>query len=117
MNKIYNYTLSKESFEEILKAKRFNRCLKITYRDRTGRYTHALSAGTDNVIYVYRDGLETFILSRNPRLEYVGLEIFESADKMGDIFLQGHQLKEVLGKRDLAAVTIIKRLRSIFFNN
>jgi len=41
--------------------------------------------------------------------------IFKDAEKTGGIFFQSQQLKEVFGKGDLVVVTIIKRLRSIFF--
>ena len=66
MRKIYNYRINKESFWETLHAKRFNPCLEITYRDRSGKHTHKLSAGYGDVLDVYREGTETYILSTNP---------------------------------------------------
>jgi hypothetical protein len=41
----------------------------------------------------------------------VGLEIFEGAEKQGEIFLQEEQVKDVLGRDDLAPFNAIKRLR------
>ena len=99
----------------MLHAGRYNPCIEIAYRDRSGRHTHKLSAGTDDVLDVYREGKETFVLSTNPRLGYMGLEVFEGADKAGDIFLERHHVKEVLGRDDLALFTIIKRLKNYVY--
>ena len=111
MRKIYNYLINKESFWEMLHAKRFNPCLEITYRDRSGKHTHKLSAGYGDILDIYREGTETYILSTNSMLGYVGLEIFEGPDKTGAIFLEAHQVKEVLGRDDLAPFNTIKRLK------
>jgi hypothetical protein len=110
MCRINNYSIAKESFWDMLHEKRFNPCIEITFRDRSGKHTHKLSAGYSDDIDVYRDDLDTFILSRNSRLGYVGLEVFEGADKVGEIFLENHQVKEVLECEDLAPVNAIKRL-------
>ena len=110
MRKIHNYRISKEDFWEMLHAKRHSPSLVITFQDKSGSHTHKLSAGYSDDIDVYRDGKETFVLSRNPRLEYVGLEVFEGAEKQGSIFLQGHQVKEVLGTGKLSSFNAIKRL-------
>lgn len=111
MRRIHNYTIKKEPIEDMIKAGRYNPCLCITFRDRTGNHIHKLSAGASDNLDVYREGTETYVLSSNPRLEYVGLEIFAGAEKQGSIFLQGHQVKEVLGRENLAPYNVIKRLR------
>ncbi len=64
-----------------------------------------------DVLNVYRDGFETYVLSSNSNLGYIGLEVFEGKYKVGAMFLEAHQVKEVLGKDDLATFNIIKRLR------
>ena len=110
MHRVINFKTSKESTGDMIKAGRFNTCLKITFRNRFGRHTHKLSAGTDDVLDVYREGKETFVLSTNSRLDYSGLEIFEGSEKKGHIFIQGHQVKDVLGSDDLAPFNTIKRL-------
>ena len=71
---------------------------------------HKLSAGYDDDIYVYREHQQTFILTQNPRLGYVGLEVFEADAKSADIFLEAHQVIEVLARDDLAPFTMIRRL-------
>ena len=111
MRRINNYSITKESFWDMLHEKRFNPCIEITFRDRSGKHTHKLSAGYGDELDIYRDGLETFILSTNSRLGYVGLEVFEGDEKIGSIFLESHQIKEVLGREDLAPFNAIKRLR------
>ena len=111
MRKVKKYTISKESFEDMCKAKRFNPCLKITFRDKNRIHHHKLSAGyDDDDIYVYREHHQTFILTQNPRLGYVGLEVFEADAKSADIFLEAHQVIEVLARDDLAPFTMIRRL-------
>ena len=115
MRRIYNYSIGKESIEDMIQAKRFNSCLEITFRDRSGQHTHKLSAGYDDDLDVYREGTETYILTTNSRLGYVGLEIFEGPDKTGEFFLEEHQIKETLGRKDLAPFTAIKRLREYIY--
>ncbi len=112
MRRIYNYSTEKEPFWDMLHAKRHNPCLCITFQDRSGKHIHKLSAGYGDNLDVYREGTETYVLSRNPQLGYVGLEVFEGALKLGDIFLQGHQVKEVLGRDNRAPFNVIKRLRA-----
>ena len=111
MRRIRNYSISKESTEDMIQAKRFNPCLQITFRDRSGQHTHKLSAGYDDGLDVYREGPETYILTTNPRLRYIGMEVFEGADKTGEIFVEEHQVIETLGREDLAPFNTIKRLR------
>ncbi|WDP93158.1 MAG: hypothetical protein HUN04_04465 [Desulfobacter sp.] len=111
MRRVHSYTVAKENFWEMLHAKRHHHCLEITYRDRSGKYTHKLSAGYGDTVDVYREGPETYVLSRNHRHGYVGLEVFEGPDKTGEIFLDEQQVKETLRRDDLAPYTIIRRLR------
>ena len=111
MRRVRRYGIQKETHPDMLHAGRYNPCLEITYRDRSGRHTHKLSAGYWDDIDVYRDGSETYILSCNPKLGYIGLEVFEGPDKTGDIFVQEEQVKDVLGRDDLAPFNAIKRLR------
>ncbi len=111
MRRINRFSISKESFWEMLHAKRHNPCLVITFRDKSGKYTHKLSAGYTDVLDIYREGTETYVLSTNSRLGYVGLEILEGPDKTGAIFLGAHEVKDVLGRDDLVPFNVIKRLR------
>jgi len=110
MRRVTNYTISKESLEDMCEARRFNPCLAITFRDRTGEHTHKLSAGHSDIIHVYREHTETFVLSENSGLGYFGLEVFNSSEKAGDIFLESHQVKEILCRDDLTPFTVIRRL-------
>ena len=110
MRKVKSYAVQKESFEDMIEAKRFNPCLEIVFRDKTGRHTHKISAGYSDDIAVYRENSEIFVLSQNQSLGYVGLETFTGSEKIGDIFLEEHQIKETIGRDDLAPFTIIRRL-------
>ena len=115
MRKVKKYTISKESFKDMCKAKRFNPCLEITFRDKNGIRHHKLSAGYDDDIYVGREHQETFILTQNLCLGYVGLEVFEGDTKSADIFLEAHQVIEMLGRDGLAPFTMIGRLRDYLY--
>lgn len=110
MRRIKNYNISKESFDDMCRAKRFNQCLEITFRDKIGKHTHKISAGYSDDINVYRKYDETFVLSQNTRLGYVGLEIFKGNSQTGDIFLENESMMTILGRDDLAPFTIIRRL-------
>ena len=111
MRRINNFTIEKESFDDMVKAGRFNPCLEITFRDRNGKHVHKLGVGCDDVLDVYREGLETYVLNTHCGIGYIGLEIFEGSEKIGQMFVEGHEVKETLGSENLAPFTIIKRLR------
>ena len=110
MKRVTKYTIAKESCEDMCKATRFNRCREISFRDRTGKHTHKLSAGYSDDSSVYRENGQTFVLSQNPGLGYIGLEVFRGEEQAGDIFLEAHRITEILGQGNLAPFTIIKRL-------
>jgi hypothetical protein len=110
MRRINNYRIFKETTEEMIAGGRFNPCLKITFVDRSGRHTHRLTSGYSDEIHAYRNADLTCVLSVNERLGYVGLEVFNGEDAVGDVFLQGDQVTETLGKSDLAPFTIIRKL-------
>jgi hypothetical protein len=110
MRRVNHYTICKEFVEDMTAAGRFNPCLEITFRDRSGAYTHKLSAGYDDDLHVYRESGLIFVLSLNNRLGYVGLEVFSGANPAGEIFLQGDQVTETLGRNDVAPFTAIRRL-------
>lgn len=110
MRRVKRYCIGRESVEEMIAAGRFNRSLEIYFRDRTGSHRHKISAGFDDEISVYREANLTCVLSVNKHMEYVGLEVFDGKDAVGDIFLQEEQLLNILGSLDLAPYTIINRL-------
>ena len=114
MRRVARYTISKESYEDMEKAGSYNLCLEISFRDKSGFHTHKLQAGYEDDIHVFRDNGETFVLSQNQRLDYIGLEMFKSNAKIGSIFLQEYTAKDVLGRLDLAPGTIIRRLLNYF---
>jgi hypothetical protein len=115
VRRITNCIIEKESFEDMLEAGRFNPCLEITFSDMKGKHIQKLYAGYKDELDVYRDGEYTFVLSRNPRLGYIGLEVFKGEDKTGDIFLEPHEVAEVLGRDVLAPCTILRRLSDYSF--
>ncbi len=110
MRKVNNYNINQESTEDMIKAGRFNPSLEIILQDKSGRYK--LSAGYGDDVEVYSEGAEIFIFYANEMLGYVGLEIFVGSEKQGEIFLEEYELKDVLGRRNLASFNVIKHLRN-----
>ena len=110
MRKVKNYSITKESTDEMVAAGRFNPSLEIIFRDRHGTQRHKLSAGNADDIHVYRESSLTCILSINNSMGYIGMEAFEGSQSIGNVFLQGEQVTEALGQADLAPFTIIRRL-------
>ena len=106
-----DYTIERESVDDMIQAGRFNPCLEITFRDKNGKHTHKLGTGSKDSLYVFREGLETYVLSKNRGMGYIGLERFKGSEKIGEMFIEDYEIKETLGSEELAPFTIIKRLR------
>ncbi len=116
MRKVTNYIITKESFEDMCKAQRFNPCVEITFRDKSGPHTRKLSAGHSDDLHVFRENGHTFILTNNTFLGYVGLEVFNGGERIGELFLEYHQVIEFFGRCGLAPHTIIKRLKDYVYS-
>jgi hypothetical protein len=86
----------------------------LIYRDRGGIHRVTLDAGRADDLHVFREGNETFVLSLNHRLDYAGLQIFDTdGDEIGNIFASvDYEIKEMIGRRglDYDPMTIAKRL-------
>jgi hypothetical protein len=111
MEKYKRYTIQDESWDDMREAGRFNPMLEITFRDKSGIHTHKIGAGRSDDITVYREHGVTYVLTQNQSLGYIGLEAFESETQTADIFLEHHQIKETIGRENLAPFTIIRRLK------
>ena len=111
------FSTQHECLENQLAAGRLNPAIEIQYRDRTGRHTHIISAGSNDTLHVYREGACTYVLSINHLMEYVGLEIFEGSGKIGDIFLSDHQTAHTIGPAalEMAPYTIIRRMSEYIY--
>ena len=110
MKKISAYRVRKESLAAMRKAQGFYPALEIQFRDRSGIHTHTLSAGYDDDLFVYRESGETYVLSLNTRLGYVGLQCFDGSTEVESLFLQEGQVEETIGRLEYAPWTIIRRL-------
>ena len=111
MYRVKNYSIRKESIEDMIKGKRYNPGLELTFTDKTGTYTHKIGAGYSDNKDVYRENGITYLLTRNFGLNYVGLEVFKANEKLGEIFLQiDHDIEEILGSINKAPYNIIKIL-------
>jgi len=110
MKRVKNYSITKESTDEMIGAGRFNPSLEIVFQDRCGTHRHKLSAGYADDIHIYREAGLTCVLSINNSLGYIGMEVFDGSQPAGDIFLQGDQVFEILKRNGLSPFTIIRRL-------
>ena len=111
MKRVKSFQIQKESVEDAVRAGRFHPSLEIGFRDGTGKHTHKIGAGYSDDLHVFREDGVTYVLARNNAFPYLGVEAFAGEDKVGDIFLQEHQVSEVLGRDDLAPITVVKRLQ------
>ena len=107
-----NFKLEKESWEEMHEAGRWNPSLEVIFRDKTGNHRHKIGSGYSDDIHAYREADETYILSTHSGLGYIGLDAFKGNERIGEVFIDSHQVEETVGKRglDLAPHTIIRRL-------
>ncbi len=114
MRTIHYWKVQEESYENQRKAGRYNPAREILYRDKTGNHMVAIGAGTGDAIDMFREGIDTIIMSTSYRLNYVGIEVFRDGELIHDRFLQDDwELGEVLGigdVDDLEPITIAKRL-------
>ena len=107
-----NFQIEKESWDDMHEAGRWNPSLEVIFRDKTGNHRHKIESGYMDDLYAYRESDETYILSINDGLCYIGLDAFRGDERLGDVFLECHQVEEFVGKKglDLAPHTIIRRL-------
>ena len=105
-----NYNTGYESWDDMYEAQRYNRSLELTFKDKTGTHTHKISAGNSDSLDVYQEGSETFLLSRNYGLHYIGLEVFEGDALIGDVFFESGAVDELKIKLSAAPYNLIKRL-------
>lgn len=101
MNKITHFIITNECLKDQLRARRHHPALEITFRDEKGMHTHKISSGRADDIHVFQENGLTLVLSRNPRLDYAGLEAFQGEDRINDVFLSGSELLAALGETDL----------------
>jgi len=111
MNKVIHFIITNECLQDQLKAHRHNPSLEIIFRDKGGLHKHNISSGRADEIHVFRENGVTMVLSRNPRLEYAGLEAFEGDEKINDVFLTGSELLAALGEDDLEPARMIHVLK------
>lgn len=73
-----------------------------------------LSAGSSDIIMIYRNGNSLLILITNRQLGYVGLDEADcmAGDIIGNVFLEEHQMKENISTRwlQMKPETLIKKI-------
>ena len=101
MHEVTQDTITKESLEDQLKYRRFNPGLEITFTDEKGEHRYKIASGYADNISVFQDNGTTLVLSHNPCLGYVGLEVFQGDEKINEVFLIGSEMLAAFGEDDL----------------
>ena len=117
MQRVKNCTIRKESFEDMLRAGRINHSLEIPFQDGERMPAHRISDGYDDGISIYQENGETYVLSQNPRLDYVSLEVFEGGKRAANLFILRNGMITVPGRRRLSNKTKIQRSASTFISS
>ncbi len=103
------------TFEETRAARLVNAGRVIEYQG----ITIPLKAGNSDRIYVYKESTVLYILNINRSLEYIGLEILDSAsgEQYDSLFIHNSiELYDYLGSlwEELPPETIVKKFREYF---
>lgn len=101
MRSAKNFTIAKESLKDQIAGRRYHPSLEITFRDRWGLHKHKIAAGYSDEIHVFRHQGRTLVLAFNPRLGYAGLEAFQGAERINEVFLNGSEMLAAFGEKDL----------------
>ena len=108
-------TIRAMTFEETRAARLVNAGRVIEYEG----ITIPLKAGNSDRIYVYEESTLLYILNINRSLEYIGMEIFDSAsgEQYDSLFIPNSvELYDYLGSlwEELPPETIIRKFRQFF---
>ena len=112
MKRMPKHDVTKESLDDMRGAQPSIPGLETTSRDKIGTHTDKISAGDRDEICVCRESRQTFILTNNPYLGYVVLEVFTGDEKSADLFLEYHKVIEIFGTCDMAPFTLMRCLRN-----
>ncbi len=111
MQEVTQYTITKESMEDQFKYRRFNPGLEITFTDDKGEHKHKIASGHSDEITVFQDNGTTLVLSHNPRMGYVGLEVFQGNERINEVFLIGSEMLAAFGEDDLEPSKMVSILQ------
>lgn len=102
--------IANEPFDYMVSAGRWNPCVEIIFNQGRAQHRHKIKAGSSDEILVYREGSLVYVLNFNQRLPYIGLEVFDGNENVGNVFFQGDQVQEALGNRNKSPFATIRRL-------
>lgn len=106
-----DYSIRKETVNEVVAAGRFNAALVIRFSDKSGTQEHVLSSGYRDVLEVFRNRQTTYVVMVNYNLEYAGLEVFEGGEKIDDLFFsERDNYTQLTRGRALLPATILKKM-------
>ena len=91
-------TIGHESWEEAAHAGRYNRALTLDYAIEDQEYQATLNGGESDTIDVLTDGDDVYVITTNPGLGYVGLEVFSEGALAHDVFIDGSEVEACLGE-------------------
>jgi len=94
MRTVHNYRIVEESEESQANAGRYHPALVL----RVHKQRFILSAGGADKVDVLQEGNDYYVVTRNERLGYAGLEIFSSvkSENTGSVFFQSGEEAEYM---------------------
>lgn len=103
MRTVHDFKLEEETLEEQFAAQRYNPATVLIRNKKR----MVLDCGTSDTVRVFKEGKETFVLSYNRGMNYVGLQIFDTytGEESDSVFQQSAEVD-----MDLADITICKIL-------
>jgi hypothetical protein len=114
MKRFYG-TIRDASFEETPKGF-YNAPQVLEYSFKRKKHVVVLDSGSSDDVDVYRDGESLFVLSKNTRLGYCGLQVFAlhgeyTGEEIGNVFEQNPEsIEDLAGWEDMAPYNLIRRL-------
>jgi len=113
MRRFQHYIIDEEPYERQKDAGRYNPARAIVYQWDKMTYNVTIDAGTSDDVDVYHEGNTLYVLSRNYGLDYVGLELIENGEIVGEVFFQYAENADV--NLDAAPWNIIKQLSEYIY--
>lgn len=98
MRTISNYKIEKETYEAQHEAGRHNPAQVLKFRDKSGKHEVTLESGHFDHISVFREGLETVVLSMHVGFGYIGIQVIFEGEEIASRFLQGWEVEQELGE-------------------
>lgn len=109
-------TMKKQNFElsEEFQKGHYGQSYQLSTTFKRKKLEFFIASGLSDDVFCYSEGEHIFVLSKNDRYGYVGLEVFDKlGESVSSVFLQSsEEVQEILGKKglDYSACFMVKVL-------